>query len=82
MGVKECSRCDAIMCDRLLFGYHYLCDECWSELHEAKEMLPEQTTEGKVVEFLRSFLKTTKGTYGTKEDRDEVFQRVLEENSR
>jgi len=77
MGVMECSRCDNIMCDHLLFGRHYLCGDCWSELLKVKETWPELITPSDAEKRVRAFLETTRGTFDDPIPRDEAFDRIV-----
>lgn len=77
MGVMQCSRCDHVMCDRLLFGRYYLCDECWAELLKVKDSWPEQITRGDVEKRIRDFLETSRGTFDDPVPRDVAFDDIV-----
>jgi hypothetical protein len=77
MGVMECCRCDNVMCDHLLFGSRYLCDECWTELLQLKKTWPDRLTTGDVETRIREFMETTNGTFDEPRPTDEAFDLVV-----
>lgn len=79
MSVLACDRlgCENIMCDRLLFGRRYICEECWRELLAYKATwrnLSERQVKLKIMEFFG----TEPGAYRDDEivDIDETFDRL------
>lgn len=65
MGIKRCCRpgCDEVMCDRLLFGSHYLCGDCFKELREWKRYTwPTTMTKHDVRARIEKFMTTPKGS--------------------
>jgi len=80
MGVLACDRrgCPRIMCDNTTLGGEdvmHICDECLEELRGAKYSLPEKTTKGEVINFIKTFMDTESGSY-TKVNIEE-FEDVL-----
>lgn len=79
MSVLACDRldCENIMCDRLLFGRRYICDDCWKELLAYKATW-HNLTESQIKRKILEFFGTEPGTYvgGAEVDIGEAFDRL------
>lgn len=82
MGLMSCGRtcCENILCERLVLeSSKYICNECYSELVEYKQIaLPKQSTSKEVRKFIEDFMDTKPGTYRVlcNEEVDEEFKRL------
>jgi hypothetical protein len=66
------------MCERLINGSHYICEDCWGELLAAKESWPDRMTARDVLDTIEKFMGSPVGTYRVL-DRDgieEEFKRI------
>ena len=58
MGVKACDRycCENIMCDRIILGEYYICDDCWIALLKIKETWGDDVKVEDVRDLIKEFM--------------------------